>query len=83
MLLPLYESAKKRSRARQHFVSHRVLSLEFELVNGQSFGVLQLLNLIHLLVVESDLLVDDHLYTPRGEGKCQTGCVQIKVITFN
>lgn len=41
--------------------SHRVLSLQFELVDGQCFGVLQLLNLLHLLVVASDLLVDDHL----------------------
>lgn len=43
---------------------HRVLSLQLELVDGQSFGVLQLLDLLHLLVVESDLLVDDHLHTP-------------------
>ncbi len=49
------------------FISHRVLSLELELVDSQSLGVLQLFNLIHLLVVESDLLIDEHLHTPTGE----------------
>lgn len=54
------------------FVSHRVLSLELELVNSQSLGVLQLLDLLHLLVVASDLLVDDHLDTPAGRGGSET-----------
>lgn len=49
--------------------SHRVLSLQLELVDGQSFGVLQLLDLLHLLIVASDLLVDDHLHTPGAEPK--------------
>lgn len=48
--------------------SHRVLSLQLELVDGQCFGVLQLLDLLHLLVVASDLLVDDHLDAP-AEGR--------------
>lgn len=50
-------------------VSHRVLSLKLELVDCQSFGVLQLLDLLHLLVVASDLLSDDHLHTPAARPK--------------
>lgn len=50
----------------QSFASHRILSLQFQLVDGQSLSVLQLLDLLHLLVVASDLLIDDHLNAPRG-----------------
>lgn len=45
---------------------YRVLPLEFKLVDSQSLRVLQLLDLLHLLVVASDLLVDDHLHASRG-----------------
>lgn len=48
-------------------VCYRVFSLEFELVNSQSLGVLQLLDLLHPLVVASGLLNDEHLYTPTGK----------------
>lgn len=51
---------------RTGFVYYRVLSLQFELVDGQSLGVLQLLDLLHLLVVGSDLLSDEHVHTPTG-----------------
>lgn len=51
--------------------THRVLPLELELVDGQSLGVLQLLDLLHLLVVAADLLVDDHLHAP-GEGRAES-----------
>lgn len=64
----LNKKKKKISRARQGCFSYCVLSLEFELVNSQSLRVLQLLDLLHLLVVASDLLIDDHLYTPTGGG---------------
>ena len=46
---------------------HRVLPLELELVDGQGLGVLQLLDLLHLLVVASDLLVDHQLHAPDAQ----------------
>lgn len=48
-------------------ICYRVLPLEFELVNSQRLGVLQLLDLLHPLVVASGLLNDEHLYTPSGK----------------
>lgn len=48
-------------------ICYRVLPLEFELVNSQRLGVLQLLDLLHPLVVASGLLNDEHLYTPAGK----------------
>ena len=47
--------------------SHRVLPLELQLVDGQSLGVFQLLDLLHLLVVASDLLVDHQLHAPEAQ----------------
>lgn len=60
------DSAKRPFAGDQSFVSHRILSLQFQLVDGQSLSVLQLLDLLHLLVVASDLLIDDHLHAPGG-----------------
>ena len=53
--------AKVMQRLAGFFFPHRVLSLKFELVDSQSLSVLQLLNLFHLLIEASDLLIDDHL----------------------
>lgn len=48
--------------------TYRVVSLQFELVDGQGLSVLQLLDLLHLLVVAPDLLVDEHLHAPDRRG---------------
>lgn len=46
--------------------SHRVLSPQFELIDSQGFCVFQLLDILHLLIVASELLGDQDLHTPAG-----------------
>ena len=42
---------------------HRVLPFQLELVDGQGLGVLQLLDVLHLLGVAPELLHDKDLHT--------------------
>lgn len=44
--------------------SHRVLSPQFELTDSQGLCVFQLLDILHLLIVASELLRDQDLNTP-------------------
>lgn len=64
-LLPLFnQTTLNRTKVRQSFLPHRVLSLEFEPFLSVSLCRLHLLDLLHRFIVASDLLVDEHLYAP-------------------
>lgn len=49
------------------WASHRVLPLQFELIDSQGLCVFQHLDVLHLLLVASQLLIDQDLHTP-GDG---------------
>lgn len=46
--------------------SHRVLSLQFELIDSEGLSIFQLLDTLQHLIVASELLRDQDLHTPAG-----------------
>ncbi len=53
-------------------IYYRVLSPQFELIHSQSLCILQLLDILHLLSVASQLLRDQDLHTPAHQKEILT-----------
>lgn len=60
----MYSIVNRRGLVNHDLNNHRVLSSQFELIDSQRFGIFQLLYILHLFIVASELLRDQDLNAP-------------------